>query len=87
MLKGIRFEVRDVLTNGERGLILGSRASKISRTGRIVTTDFAIVLTVVNGENRPISNAGRQRRYPALLDQQIGVSAVNNRGTHAITPV
>ena len=31
-------------------VMLGSLASRIRRTGRIVTTDFAIVLTAVNGE-------------------------------------
>jgi hypothetical protein len=34
-------------TSGDRGIA----ASKVRRTSRIVTTDFAIVLTVVNGES------------------------------------
>jgi uncharacterized protein len=50
MLERISFEVDDVLANGERAVILGSLASTVRRTGRIVTTEFAIVLTVVNGE-------------------------------------
>jgi len=31
-------------------VILGSLASKLKRTGKVIETDFAIVLTVSNGE-------------------------------------
>jgi ketosteroid isomerase-like protein len=31
-------------------VILGSLASKLKRTGKIIKTDFAIVLSVANGE-------------------------------------
>jgi hypothetical protein len=50
MLVRNRFDVQDVLANDERAVILGSLASRVRRTARIITTDFAIVLTVVNGE-------------------------------------
>ena len=50
MTERIRFEVHDVLTGGNRAVILGSLASKLKRNGKIVTTDFAIVLTVANGK-------------------------------------
>jgi len=39
-----------ISTGVRRALILGSLASKLKRTGKIVRTDFAIVLTVANGE-------------------------------------
>jgi ketosteroid isomerase-like protein len=50
MIERISFEVHDILSGNDRAVILGSLASRIKRTGKIVKTDFAIVLTVVNGE-------------------------------------
>jgi ketosteroid isomerase-like protein len=42
--------VLDILAGDERAVILGSLESKLKRTGKIIKTDFAIVLTVANGE-------------------------------------
>jgi ketosteroid isomerase-like protein len=50
MLERISFEVRDILANDDRAVILGSLASKLKRTAKIINTDFAIILTVANGE-------------------------------------
>lgn len=50
MLERISFEVHDILASDKRAVILGSLASKLKRTGKVVTTDFAIILTVYNGE-------------------------------------
>jgi len=50
MIERIRFEVHDILAGDNRAVILGSLVSKLKRTGKIVETDFAIVLTVANGE-------------------------------------
>ena len=50
MLERISFEVHDILASDKRAVILGSLASKLKRTGKIITTDFAIILTVSNGE-------------------------------------
>jgi hypothetical protein len=50
LLERISFEVHDILANNDRAAILGSLASKLKRTGKIVETDFAIVLTVANRE-------------------------------------
>jgi ketosteroid isomerase-like protein len=50
MLERISFEVHDTLAGENRAVILGSLASKLKRNGKVVTTDFAIVLTVANGE-------------------------------------
>ena len=50
MLERISFEVHDILASDKRAVILGSLASKLKRTGKVVTTDFAIVLTVSNDE-------------------------------------
>ena len=50
IIERISFEVRDILANGERAVILGSLASKVKLTGETIKTEFAIVLTVANGE-------------------------------------
>ncbi len=50
LMERISFEVRDILADKDRAVILGSRASRLKRTGKVVTTDFAIVLTVADGE-------------------------------------
>src|SRR6266403_5696899 len=46
MIERISFEVQDILAGDNRAVILGSLASKLKRTGKLVQTDFAIVLTV-----------------------------------------
>ena len=50
MTEPIKFDVRDILTSDKQAVILGSFATKLKRTGGIVKTDFAIVLTAANGE-------------------------------------
>jgi ketosteroid isomerase-like protein len=50
MLERISFEVRDILANDDRAVILGSLVSELKRTAKIINTDFAIILTVANGE-------------------------------------
>ena len=49
-IERLRFDVTDILTSETRAAIVGSLASKIKRTGRIVESDFVIVLTVANGK-------------------------------------
>jgi ketosteroid isomerase-like protein len=46
----ISFEIQDILAGEKRAVILGSLATRLKRTGKIIKTDFAIVLTVANGE-------------------------------------
>jgi ketosteroid isomerase-like protein len=50
MIERINFEVHDILSGDNRAVILGSLSSRLKRTGKTVRTDFAIVLTVANGE-------------------------------------
>ena len=50
MIEQISFKVHEILTGDNRAVILGSLASKLKRTGKTVKTDFAIVLTIANGE-------------------------------------
>jgi ketosteroid isomerase-like protein len=50
LIERISFEIHDILASDNRAVILGSLASKLKRNGKVVTTDFAIVLTVASGE-------------------------------------
>ena len=50
MLERVGFEVHEILASDTRAVILGSLASRLKRTGKIVKTNFAIVLTVSNNE-------------------------------------
>jgi ketosteroid isomerase-like protein len=50
LIERITFEIHDILAGDDRAVILGSLASRLKRTGNIVKADFAIVLTVANGE-------------------------------------
>jgi ketosteroid isomerase-like protein len=50
MVERISFEVDDILAGDHWAVILGSLASKLERTNKIVKTDFEIVLTLANGE-------------------------------------
>ena len=50
LMERIRFEVLDIPAGDNRAVILGSLAAQFRQTGRIITTDFAIVLTIANSE-------------------------------------
>src|SRR5258705_9051012 len=50
MIERISFEIHDILASDNRAVILGSLESKLRRTGKIIKTDFAIILTVSDGE-------------------------------------
>jgi|SRR5882672_8458589 len=50
MTEPIAFEIHDILSSDKRAGILGTLATKLKRTGKIVKTDFAIVLTAADGE-------------------------------------
>jgi ketosteroid isomerase-like protein len=49
LVERIRFDVHDILANGTRAVILGSLASKVNETCKVIETSFAIVLTVSSG--------------------------------------
>jgi hypothetical protein len=50
MIERVRFDVQDILANDEQAVILGELASKVSATGRIIDSAFALILTVANDE-------------------------------------
>jgi ketosteroid isomerase-like protein len=45
----LSFNVDDILANDERAVIIGSLRTRINETGKVVATQFVIVLTVSNG--------------------------------------
>ena len=50
MIERVGFDVHEIFASEKRAVILGSLASKLKRNGKIVETDFAIILTIGNGE-------------------------------------
>jgi ketosteroid isomerase-like protein len=49
-MRDLSFEVRDILASDNRVVVLGELASKFISTGKVGKTDFAIVLTVADGQ-------------------------------------
>ena len=45
----VTFDVEDILASESRAAIVGSLKTRIKATGRITATQFAIILTVVDG--------------------------------------
>ena len=45
MVKRIRFEIKDVLADQDRAVILGDLATQIVSTGKVIKTEYAIELT------------------------------------------
>src|SRR5437667_4030426 len=50
MIERTSLEVHDILAGDNRAVILGSLASKVKRTGKVIETYFGIILTVAKGE-------------------------------------
>jgi ketosteroid isomerase-like protein len=46
----VRFDVQAILADDSRAVILGALASRVSATGKIIETAFAIILTIANLE-------------------------------------
>ncbi|WP_118137621.1 nuclear transport factor 2 family protein [Oceanicella sp. SM1341] len=49
-IERVRLDVDDVLANEKRAVILGSLASRVRSTGKLIETSFAIVLTIQEGQ-------------------------------------
>ncbi|MGF6604218.1 ketosteroid isomerase-like protein [Paraburkholderia sp. GAS448] len=45
MVEGIGFDIREVLASDDRAVILGHVRSRIKATGKLIDSEFAIVLT------------------------------------------
>jgi uncharacterized protein len=46
----VRFDVQGILADDSRAVILGGLASRVTATGKIIETAFAIILTIANLE-------------------------------------
>ncbi len=46
----IRVDIDDILASDTRVVILGSLASRVKRTGKVIETYFAIILTIADGQ-------------------------------------
>jgi len=49
MVERLRFDVKDVLVNSQRAVILGELATRVKSTGKTIETAFALVLTISDG--------------------------------------
>lgn len=45
MVERVSFDIKDILANDDRAIILGHLQTRISATGKLIDTAFAIVLT------------------------------------------
>ena len=50
LIQSERFEVADVLIQGDRAIALGDLESRVRSTGKLIKSEFAFDLTVKNGE-------------------------------------
>jgi uncharacterized protein len=50
MIERLGLEVQDVLAGQDRAVIIGSLSSRVKQTGKVINTDFGIILTVTGGE-------------------------------------
>jgi ketosteroid isomerase-like protein len=46
----VRFDIQEILVSDDRAVIVGELASTINATGKLVESDFALILTVSDGE-------------------------------------
>ena len=49
LIESLAFEVDDVLASETRAVVVGSLRSRIKATGRVTTSQFALVLTIADG--------------------------------------
>jgi ketosteroid isomerase-like protein len=50
LIERMRFDVEEILTSDKRAVVVGKLASRIIATGRIIESDFALILTISNGK-------------------------------------
>ncbi|MGA2998945.1 nuclear transport factor 2 family protein [Bradyrhizobium sp.] len=55
LIKRERFDVHDILVSEDRAVIVGSLSSRINATGKIIESDFALILGISNGEIKRFS--------------------------------
>ena len=50
MLESLKFEVQAVLADDSRAIILGELSSRVKKTGKVINTSFALILTISGGK-------------------------------------
>lgn len=50
LIERVRFDIQEILVSDDRAVIVGELASRINATGKLVELDFALILTVSDGE-------------------------------------
>ena len=50
LIERVRFDVQEILVSDDRAVIVGELASRINATGKLVESDFALILTISDGE-------------------------------------
>lgn len=50
LIERVRFDIQEILVSDDRAVIVGELASRINATGKLVESDFALILTVSDGE-------------------------------------
>jgi ketosteroid isomerase-like protein len=83
----VTFEVEDILASDSRAAIIGALQTKIKATGKIVATQFAIILTITDDvvtrfqmleDSFAVSKAGRLDAF-SVRDRDQGVIAPSPR--------
>ena len=59
MLESLKFEVQAVLADEVRAVIIGELSSRVKKTGKVIDTSFALIVTV---------SAGKITRFQMLED-------------------
>lgn len=49
LIESIRFDIHSILADGDKAVVLGDLASRVSSTGKVIESEFAIELTVEDG--------------------------------------
>ena len=52
LIERVRFDIQEILVSDDRAVIVGELASRINTTGKLVELDFALILTVSDGDTR-----------------------------------
>ena len=50
LLDHLAFDVHHILADETRAVVLGFLSSRVKRTGKVMTFDFAVVLTIADGQ-------------------------------------
>jgi len=55
LIERIRFDAHEILASEERAVAVGELASRINATGKVLNSEFALILTFSNGDIKSFS--------------------------------